>query len=102
MYSFDLFFHKKAAKAHNDKQYYIYLDNPCLLHLAICMLNLISFVFSLLLKSHEIVIKANKNKAPVYEIDILIWYYNYLHASMCRISSSLQICQDISTNSKTD
>ena len=102
MYSFDLFFHKKAAKAHNDEQYYIYLDNPCLLHLAICMLNLISFVFSLLLKSHEIVIKANKNKAPLYEIDISIWYYNYLHASMCRISSALQICQDISTNSKTD
>ena len=66
------FFHKKAAKAHNDKQYYIYLGNPCLLHLAICMLNLISFVFSLLLKSHEIVIKANKNKAPLYEIDISI------------------------------
>ena len=71
------FFHKKAAKAHNDKQYYIYLGNPCLLHLAICMLNLISFVFSLLLKSHEIVIKANKNKAPLYEIHISIWYYNY-------------------------
>ena len=90
MYSFDLFFHKKAAKAHNDKQYYIYLDNPCLLHFAICMLNLISFVFSLLLKPHEIIIKANKNKAPLlFFVDISIWYYNDLHASMCRISSAL-------------
>ena len=76
MYSFDLYFHKKAAKTHNDKQYYVYLGNPCLLHLAICMLNFISFVFSLLLKSHEIKTEANK-KAPLYEIHISISYYNY-------------------------
>ena len=57
MYSFDLFFHKKAAKAHNDEQYYIYLDHPYLLHLAICMLNLISFVFSLEVLSGLVVSK---------------------------------------------